>query len=229
MIMDRPAVIGGPGGSGVITKVMAKTEETLAAINAAPPEPPAERVDLDSGGGDIGGLGGGGRTVVPRNRGRGPGGGNLGGGSGGGFGGAVSALKPEPPPSYRGTKIVPTQGVTGDLLKVQNEFAAVMARDDPDPEDRKSHFAWLDKNEYVRRYDVPRIGWYGGVLGYEPRPGGGWFVKVVIRPWLYSMSLKTLLTDSVEETHEFAEGRLHLVESNAAIAKPGCQVFPVIW
>jgi hypothetical protein len=43
------------------------------------------------------------------------------------------------------------------------------------------------------------------------------------------MSLKTPLIDGVEETYEFVEGRVHLVESDAAIAKPGHQVFPVVW
>ena len=81
----------------------------------------------------------------------------------------------------------------------------------------------------MRRYDVRRLGWYGAVVGCEPRPGGGWFVKVTIGPWLYSMSLKTLVMDSVEETYEFVEGRVNLVESNAAIAKPGHQRFPLIW
>jgi hypothetical protein len=115
------------------------------------------------------------------------------------------------------------------MLRVQNEFAAAMSRDDPKPEDREAHFSWLDRNEYVRRYDVRRIGWYGAVLSCEPRSGGGWLVKVVIRPWLYSSWLKTALSDSVEETYEFVEGRVHLVGSNAAIAKPGQQGFPVIW
>jgi hypothetical protein len=225
--------IGGPGRSGVITKVMAKTGENLAAIAAAP-EPPAEPPQPYSGGGGTGGVGGGGRNVVLGNRGGGLGGGleggNLVGGIGGGLGGSASPPKPEPPPAYRGTKIVPAQGVTSELLKVQNEFAAMMARDDPNPKDRKSHFAWLDRNEIIRRYDVRRIGWYGGVLGCAPRPGGGWLVKVAIRPWLYTMTFRhSYVVDTVEETYEFVGDRAHLVESNAAIAKPELQVFPCAW
>jgi hypothetical protein len=220
--------IGRPGGSGVITKVMEKTGQNLAAIETAPLPAPAQRVEPYSGAGGIGGPGGSGRNVVPGYRSGGVGGGNLGGGLGGGSGSGASTLNPEPP-AYRGTKIVPAREATGELLKVQDEFAAVMARDDPNPGDRKAHFAWLDKNEYVRRYDVRQIGWYGAVLRCKPRAGGGWLVKVVIRPWLDTVSLNTVLSDSVEETYEFVGVRTRLVESNAAIAKPAHQVFPVIW
>lgn len=210
--------IGDPWGIASITKMLPKTEEDLAAIEAAMPEPRAEAVGLHPGGG-IGGRGG-------------VGGGNVGGGlGGGGLGRGGSPLKPAPPPSYRGTKIVPDKGATGDMLEVQDEFAAAMSRDDPKSEDRQAHFAWLDRNEYVRRYGVRQVGWYGGVLGCEPRPGGGWLVKVVIRPWLYpTVYLRhTFVLDTVEETYEFVGGRVRMVESNAAIAKPGLQVFPIAW
>lgn len=66
------------------------------------------------------------------------------------------------------------------MLKLQEEFAAAMARADPDPEDRRAYFAWIDKNEYARRKYAHRVGWYGGVIGCEPRPGGGWIVRIVI-------------------------------------------------
>jgi hypothetical protein len=192
-----------------------KTEANLAAIEAAMPEPRTEAVELHPGGG-IGRIGG-------------VGGGNLGGGlGGGGLGIGVSPLKPAPPPSYRGTKIVPDKEATGDMLKVQDEFAAAMSRDDPKSEARQAHFSWLDRNEYVRRYDVRRIGWYGNVLGCEPRPDGGWLVKVVIRPWLHPMVYLrfSFVLDSVEETYEFVGGRVRLVETNAAVANSSQQVFP---
>ena len=47
-----------------------------------------------------------------------------------------------------------------------------MSRSDPVPESRIAHFAWLDKDEYMRRYKITRIGWWGGIKSVEPRPGG---------------------------------------------------------
>jgi len=188
--------VGGKGQGGAIAKMMAKTEENLAAIEAARPVLVAEAA------------------------------GNLGGGLG------SSAPPPEasPAPSDRGTTIVPTKGATGDLLEAQNEFAAAMLRNDPKPEARKTHFAWLEKNEYVRRYDVRQVGWYGAILACEPRPAGGWLIKVSIAPWLVTTRLRrTLLSDRVEETYEFVGGRIRLVESDAALAKPERQRFPALW
>src|SRR5262249_27589998 len=82
------------------------------------------------------------------------------------------------------TKLLPRTEATlaaieaaGDLREIQNAFAAAMAREDPNSAERAAHFAWLDQNEYVRRYGVRRIGWYGGVLDCAPRPGGGWRVR----------------------------------------------------
>lgn len=182
-----------------ISKVLPKTKAILAAVKA---ETPPSRPRQEKGDPDQGSIpDGGGHPVI----------------------------KPDAPPAYRGTKIVPEPKAVDDMLKLQNEFAAAMSRADPKPEDRRAHFAWLDKNECVRRYGVSQIGWYGAVSGCEPRPGGGWSVKVVIRPWLYSMSLKTLVVDSVEETYEFVRGRVRLVKSNAAQAKPTLQHFSIVF
>jgi hypothetical protein len=115
------------------------------------------------------------------------------------------------------------------LLKVQNEFAAAMSRDDPRSEDRIAHFAWLDKNEYVRRYGVQRIGWHGGILRCESRPGGGWLITVSITPSLVSSGgiRCAAVFDKVEETYEFVGDQVHLVKTKAAVARPDRQVFPV--
>jgi hypothetical protein len=198
----------------VITKVLPKTEAVLAAIKAPTvPRPPGP----ERGGPDHGLMLGGGNI----------GGGNLGGDIAPGAPARV-IIPPEAPPSYRGTMIVPDPKAEGETLKLQNEFAAAMSRADPEPEERRAHFSWLDENECIRRYRVARLGWYGGVIGWKPRPDGGWLVTVAIRPWLYSMQLKTVLFDSVEETYEFVGGRVRLIGSNAAIPKPGNQVFPGI-
>ena len=198
-----------------IAKILPKTEEALTAIKAAMPP---TRVDTEKGRLD--------QKLNP------VGGDGLGGG---GLGGGMpilkpTFLKPAPPPPYRGTKIVPDPKAEGDMLKLQNEFAAAMSRSNPGPEGRRAHFDWLDKNECVRRYRVLRIGWYGGVTGCEPRPGGGWLVKVVIRPWLHSMGIRhNYVLDTVEETYEFVGGGIRLLASDAAEAKPALQHFPVAY
>ncbi len=206
----------------VITKILPKTEANLAAIRSkAPPlaksEPGESDRDLRPTGGIGGGIGlGGGATT------------GFGGGGPGGGGsshelrrGVMAEPKPKRPP-YQGTKIVPNAAATGEALGLQEEFAAAMARADPVPEGRKAHFAWLAKDEYVRRYDITRLGWYGAVKSVEPRPGGGWTVTVVIGPWLY-IPFRGLLMDQVEETYDYVEGRLHLARSDAAVARPNMQ------
>jgi hypothetical protein len=144
------------------------------------------------------------------------------------LGGFTKDRKPMLPPQYKGTKILPTQGAAGEMLKVQDEFAAEMARADPQPRDRQEHFAWLDRNGYVRHYHVIQIGWYGSITEVEPRREGGWLVKLTIHPWLCG-ARHSLCLDSVEETYEFVGGRVRLVGSNAAIAEPRYHVFPIAY
>ncbi|APW61947.1 hypothetical protein [Paludisphaera borealis] len=200
--------IGDASSTAPITKILSKTKENLAAIEAAKPELQTGAADLRSEGGGLGG-----------------------GGLGGGLGRAGSPLKPATPPSYQGTSIVPDKDATGDGLEVQKTFAVAMARDDPRSEEREAHFTWLDRNAYVRHYDVRRVGWRGHVLGCDSRPGGGWLVKVAVTPELrpqFSMRFCFVL-DTVEETYEFVGDRVRMVESNAAIAKPDRHFFPIAW
>jgi hypothetical protein len=143
------------------------------------------------------------------------------------LGGFTKDRKPMPPPPYQGTRVLPTQGAAGDMLKVQNEFAAELARADPQPKARQAHFAWLERNGYVRHRHVIQIGWNGSITEVERRTGGGWLVKVTLSPWLCGAVRHSMCFDSVEETYEFVEGRVRLVESNAAIPKPAYEVFPV--
>ena len=211
-----------------ITKILPKTEANLAAIRSKTPplarsEPGESGQDLHPIGGSTGGIGGGiGVGGVGATTGLGS------GGIGGGFsshelrGGFLTVPEPERPP-YQGTKIVPNSVATGEALKLQQEFAAAMSRADPVPEGRRAHFAWLDKDEHVRRYRVARVGWYGGILSADPRPGGGWIVRIVIRPWLHPFGGS--LSDCVEETYDYVGGRLHLTRSDAAVAKPNLQKF----
>lgn len=205
-IKDRREIIMDQRRDIVISKVLPKTEAILTAIRAETVARPLmpERFRPDPG-------------LLP-------GGGGIGGG--GGLGGSRPFTKPEAPPPYQGTKIVPDRKAAGDTLKLQNEFAAAMSRADPQPEDRRAHFSWLDKDECIRRYRVLRLGWYGSVIGWEPRPGGGWLVKIAIHPWLHSMRFRHGLFDSVEETYEFVGGRVRLIHSNAATARPGNRIFP---
>lgn len=203
----------------VITKVLPKTEANLAAIRSktpplAKPEPGASGHGLSPFSSPSGGIGGG-------FAGGGLGGGGLGGG--GLDNGVLAEPEPESRP-YRGTKIVPNPEATGEALKLQEKFAAAMARADPVPEGRRAHFAWLDENEYVRRFRMTRMGWYGGIKSVEPRPGGGWVVRIVIRPWLY-IPFRGTMPDNVEETYDYVGGRLHMTQSDAADAKPNLQRF----
>jgi hypothetical protein len=143
------------------------------------------------------------------------------------MGGQPKEKKPQPPPPYQGTKVLPTQAAAGDMLKVQEEFVAEMARADPQPKDRQAHFAWLERNGYVRHYHVTQVGWHGSITEVERRTGGGWLVTVTLSPRLCGAVRHSMCFDSVEETYEFVGGRVRLVESNAAIPKPTFQVFPV--
>jgi hypothetical protein len=145
------------------------------------------------------------------------------------LGGGIKKLEPHRTPPYRGTTIVPEQGTKGEMLLVQNEFAALMKHYDPRPEDRWAHFSWLDKNEFARRYGVRLIGWWGSISGIEPRPGGGWLVKVTMRPWLVTREYVrfSFVNDTVEESYEFVGDRIRLVKSDATEAKPTLQQFPV--
>jgi hypothetical protein len=145
------------------------------------------------------------------------------------LGGKLKKREPHRTPPYQGTTIVPEQGAKGEMRLVQGEFAALMKRYDPRPEDRWSHFSWLDKNEFVRRYGVSQIGWWGSVSGIEPQPGGGWLVKVTIRPWLDPRDYLrfSFVNDTVEEIYDFNGDRIRLVKSDAAEAKPTLQYFPV--
>jgi|GEM_PF-5460876 len=198
-----------------IIKMMPKTEANLKDVKAA--------IRNDRSGTGQGTLG------LSSRSGGGIGGGTVGGGIGGGLGRAERPrFVPAPHPSYQGTKIYPEPKATGESLKVQKEFAAVMARDNPKAQGREAHFAWLEKNEYVRRFDVRQIGWTGSVLDCTPRPEGGWVVKVTIHPWLSSRRLRhTLMGDSVQETWEFVGGQVRLLETNAATIRPDRQIFPV--
>jgi hypothetical protein len=145
------------------------------------------------------------------------------------LGGGIKKREPRRIPPYQGTTIVPEQGAKGEMLLVQGEFAALMKRYDPRPEDRWAHFSWLDKNEFARRYGVSQIGWWGCVSGIEPQPGGGWLVKVTIRPWLDAREHVrfSFVNDSVEEIYDFNGDRIRLVKSDAAEDKPTLQQFPV--
>ena len=145
------------------------------------------------------------------------------------LGSAVKKLEPHRTPPFQGTTIVPEKGTKGEMLSVQNEFAALMKRYDPRPEDRWAHFAWLDQNEFARRHGASQIGWWGSISGIEPRPGGGWLVKVTMRPWLDTREYVrfSYVNDAVEETYEFTGDRIRLMKSDAAEAKPTLQYFPV--
>ena len=174
----------------VITKILPKTEANLEAIRSKSPQPEIQKPKQQL---HQAGIGGGGLT--------------------GGLDVRRLMVEPEPP-AYRGTVIIPEKDATGDVLKLQKEFAAAMHRADPVPESRRTHFAWVEKDEYVRRYKVIQLGWHGAVRTFEPRPDGGWFVNIVIRPWLY-VPFRGFLPDEVEETYEYVNGCL-LYTSDAA-------------
>ncbi len=155
---------------------------------------------------------------------------HLGGGIGGGLGGSLSMLRPtELAPVDRGTRILPDPHAQEPARAAQHEFAAVLSRADPKPADRQAHFAWVFRNETARRYGVSQVGWWGTITKAQPRPEGGWLLRVSVRPWLQGSLRHTLVLDTVEETYEFSGGKIRLVGSDAGIEKPKLQRFPVAY
>ncbi|AGA31482.1 hypothetical protein [Singulisphaera acidiphila] len=131
-------------------------------------------------------------------------------------------------PADRGTTIVPHPKAMGDMLRLQKTFAAALAAQDTRPAERRNHFAWLDNTDAFKKKLVHPIGWHGGIEEVEQTPTGSVLVKIHIRPWLYSNSFKTLQFDYVAETYEFFRGKVRLVDSDANVAKPELQGFPVL-
>lgn len=131
-------------------------------------------------------------------------------------------------PDDRGTTIVPDPKATGDMLQLQQAFAAALAAQDTRPAERRNHFAWLENTDAFKKKLVHFTGWYGGIIEVEKQPTGRVFVKIHISPWLYSDTLKTLQYDYVEETYEFFRGKVRLVDSDANVAKLEKQGYPVI-
>lgn len=136
--------------------------------------------------------------------------------------------KPVTEPAYLGTRVVVGSDVKGDARRLQEEIAAALSRLDFCPDSRRAHFAWLEHNPNFKDGRARLIGWSGGILGLEPAAGGSWLVHIRVRPWLYSPTMRrTLVMDHVIEHYEYAAGKLRFVDSDAAIANPDRQVFPV--
>lgn len=184
--------VGDARSNAPITKMLWKTEENLAAIEAAKPEPRPSAAELRPHG-IGGGLGGGGS-----------GSGDLNGET---FNdGSIrtdAPVKPATLPAHVvsvGMSIAPDKKAEGAELVVQEAFAAAMARVEPKSKEREDHFAWLDRNDFARHYAVQRAGWYGRIQACDPRPGGGWLIKAALSPRLHpGFGMRfCFVTDTVE-------------------------------
>lgn len=114
--------------------------------------------------------------------------------------------------------------------KTQEEFVRIFEAENPQPPDRLKHFAWLEKDEMYRRYAVAHDGWGAEIRKVRPADGGGWLVTVVVRPaiqagpanWMPGMPIQQ---DTVTETYRLKDGKIRLVESDAAQSRPEIQFF----
>jgi hypothetical protein len=132
----------------------------------------------------------------------------------------------KPVPRWVGTKINLHPDAKGDVLAVQKRFATAMATNDPLPKSRTDHFAWLNNTDHMKDGRLRQIGWYGGIVGVEESPNGGWNVKLQIQPWIYSPTDRGALFDNVVETYRFDGQDIQLIDTDAAIPKTALQVFP---
>jgi hypothetical protein len=138
----------------------------------------------------------------------------------GGFPGPKTV--PNAIPLSVGTRIVPHPDAKGAMLKFQQAFVSAFSKQDPEPANRIAHFSWLPKLDHVRH-----LGWWGSVTGAQPQPDGSMLVTIRISPHLASPQMKTLVLDHVTEMYHVADGKFHLVDSDAAIPKLHLQTFPV--
>jgi hypothetical protein len=147
------------------------------------------------------------------------------------------------PPSLQGTLVYFNPNAEGETLRLQEKFAEIFARQDPEPESRWAHFAWLPMQIHVKPFISPgslrfewipnaetnvwRTGWEGVIAGSSEQPDG---VEVVVRIWprMHSTSVKTLLSDYVMETYRFANGRVELIATDAATPRQNLQHFPIM-
>lgn len=112
------------------------------------------------------------------------------------------------PKTYQGTKVKPHPDAQGDALTLQQEIARKFAQVDPQPSQRKTRFAWLDKPVFGLR------GWGGQITGVTPTPNG-LVVKVTMTPIVVSAyGASTTILDHTKETYLYSGGRLHLLDSD---------------
>lgn len=138
------------------------------------------------------------------------------------IGGGPALYTPEvAPPRNMGSVIAMNPDLKGKAPDIQKKFADVFFHFDPLPADRSTHFSWL-----LKRDDALQVGWAGHIEALEPRRQG-WLVKIRISPQLYSLTMKTLIYDYVEETYFFDKNGVELITSDAQIPKPEHHKFPV--
>ncbi len=129
---------------------------------------------------------------------------------------------PAPVPTAFGMHLVPHAKAKSEMLRFQQRFASALAKQDTPTAARVAHFAWLPYIDHVRQ-----IGWAGSVENTIAQPDGSVIVTVRVSPRLTSPTVKTLVLDYVKEVYLVSEGNIHLLNTDAANAKPHLQVFPV--
>lgn len=107
---------------------------------------------------------------------------------------------------------------TGEVQKLQAGFADTFRRLDPEPASRTRHFAWLSKRD-----DVRQVGWAGMVLAMQPQADGSSLVKVRMRPRFNAGGYKVMLYDFVDEIYAYANRKIVLIASDAAVTRPDLQ------
>jgi len=122
-------------------------------------------------------------------------------------------------PDFAPTEIVPQPKVSGEMLAFQQKLSPAFAASDPIPPSRIHHFAWLKGHPNVRIF-----GWYGTVTGAQVQEDSSVIVAIEFHAMTDITGQRALVRDYVTERYLVANGRLQLIDTDAAISNPSIQV-----
>lgn len=118
----------------------------------------------------------------------------------------------------------PNVDATGDELAFQKGVAKILCEKAESYPGREDHFGWLAENELFQKYVCRVHGLSGHILEAKSLPGGGWLVRVSVRPIVSAVGRAVILDDILED-YRYQDGVLTLVQTDAAKPKPDKHVF----